>query len=310
MANGDLRQIYNAIETYYADDGVVEVCGIMNAFIRSIEAEEKLFVITETVEHNGEKHNVFTMIYDEEGHKVFPLFTDMNELIPLKRHLEIENRCNLGIMELGFVLNFLVERQLCDGIVVNPTSQNFNAPLHFYEDILNRELSSHITLIQADITELYTDAIVSSTDEFLSGTAGVDAAIQQAGGAKLTEKIQERLNISDVLGVKSTGDLHSRLVLFTRGPVYSEEMNYDDLYYCYYNCMNVAKQAECTSIAFPCICAGENGVPMNIVMSVSTKAVLDWLEANDDFKIDVYFCCYEDGDKENYQNYFDTHFGG
>lgn len=58
-------------------------------------------------------------------------------------------------MDLKYVINFLVERQLCDGIMVNPASQNFNMPLPFYEDVLQRNPVSHITLIQADITELY-----------------------------------------------------------------------------------------------------------------------------------------------------------
>lgn len=306
MTNSGLREVYNAIATYYADDGEVEVYGIMNAIIRSMEAEEKIFVLTENKKYEGETYTVFVMLNDQEGHEVFPLFTDMSELLPIKQMIEGKSRVNVASMDLKYVLNFLVERDLCDGIVVNPAGQDFNMPLAFYEDVLKQELESHITLIQANITELYTDIIVSSTDEFLCGKTGVDAAIQKAGGAELRKEIQgQRLNVADVIGIESTGELHSKYVFFTRGPVYTETMSSQALYDCYYNSMNVAQQAECTSIAFPCIGAGENSVPIELVIDISTRAVTDWLEKHADFKIDVYFCCYEEGVRELYQKFFD-----
>lgn len=88
MAECELKEIYNAIETYLADEGDVEVFGIMNAFIRSMEEERKLYVMTETKEYEGKKYNAFVMLNDEEGHVVFPLFTDVSELYPVKEVLE------------------------------------------------------------------------------------------------------------------------------------------------------------------------------------------------------------------------------
>ena len=309
MVNGDLREVYNAIETYYADDGVVEIYGIMYAFLRSIEAKETIFVLTETIEHDGESYNVFTMLNDEDDHEVFPLFTDFSEMSRVKAELEsTTERLNVGIMDLGYVLKFLVERQLCDGIAVNPISQNFSAPLAFYNELLRRQLVSHVTLIQADITDLHTDAIVCPTDENFSGTSGVDAAVQSACGEELQNEIAgEKLNIADVAATENVGDLHCKYVFFTRGPIRSENIDHHAaLYDCYYNCMNVAKQAGCTSIAFPNISAGVNGVPFEMVMDAATRAVTTWLGENSDYAIDVYFCSYEDGDKERYQSFFDS----
>lgn len=298
-----LTKIKNAICTYNSAEGITEVHEIMNAFWHAMQEKEKVYVLTKTI---AQKYNEYVILDDGEGHAVFPLFTDIQELLPVKAAIEKDIRLNACIMDLDYVLRFLVEGELCDGIVINPASLNFNMPNPFYEDILDFQPASHITLIHADITDLYTDAIVSPTDEFLSGTGDVDAAIQQAGGAELKEEIrEERLGIADVIGTESCGCLHSRLVFFTRPPVYTENMNYRALYDCYYNCMNVAQQAECTSIAFPCIGVGKNGIPMDAVIRISTNAVIDWLSEHEDYVIDVYFCCSRAEDKEKYQNYFD-----
>ena len=311
MARFSMDQVYNAIKTYMADEGVVEIIGIRNALIRAMEADCKIYVLTEKVEYNGETYSAFAIMNDEEGHTVFPLFTDMRELSVVQRELEREmewrKRYDVGIMSLKDVLTLLVERDLCDGVLVNPVSLGFNIPLGFYADVLQSSLVSHITMIHADITDLYTDAIVSSTDELLSGVGDVDAAIRAKGGEQLTEAVEgNKLALADVLGVRSAGELHSEYVFFTRCPVWAELASRQALYDCYYNCMNVAQQSKSASIAFPCIGAGGNGVPMEQVMELSTRAVSDWLSEHEDYYIDVYFCCFEEGHKEMYQAFFDS----
>lgn len=303
----NLEQVYNAIATFQEDSGTVEVIGIRNAFVRAMMEESKIFVLTEKIEYLGENASAFVILNDGEGHVVFPLFTDLHELMPIKQSMEWEKRLDVSIMELSDVLMMLVSRELCDGVVVNPASLNFSVPLAFCRDVLSSELTSHVTLIHADITELHTDAIVSSTDESISGAAGVDAAIQAKGGEVLREQVREQqLGLADVMGIRKTGDLHAKYVFFTRAPAYSENMSLQALYDCYYNCMNVAQQSGSTSIAFPCIGAGQNGIPMELVIEISTKAVIDWLGEHEDYRIDVYFCCYEEGHKEMYQAYFDS----
>ena len=310
MANGDLSIIRNAINTYNAGENVVEVYGIMHAFIRAMENKEDMFVLTETHEANGEEFSTFLTLTDTDDHVVFPMFTNMQELLRVKAAIgATDTRINVAIMSIDFVIPFLVEKNVCEGIVVDPESLNFNAPISFYEDMLKRSLSSHITLIKADITRLHTDAIVSSTDEHLSGSAGVDAAIQQAAGSEFCENVhKEHLDYADVIGTEAAGELRSKYVFFTRGIEYTgdDDKAYNCYYSCYLHCMNVAQQAECTSIAFPCLGAGENNVPMEIIVKAATSAVIDWLNGHTDYNIDIYFCCLRDGDLEKFQAFFDS----
>lgn len=301
-----LPEIYNAIKTYQAGFGEVEVYGILNAFIRSVQAGVNCMVLTQTREHNGQKFRAFVMMKDRAGRDVFPIFTDFSQMTPFKQAVEKQGKVEVGVMPLKYVLEFLIAKDLCKSIVVNPMTQKFIAPISFYKDVLSRPLTSHITMLHADITSLYTDVIVCPTDERFSGTDGVDAAVQKAGGPEFQVLMQDdEIEIADVVAVKSAGNLHSKMVFFTRGPVFAEDMKYEDLYECYFNCMNAVKDLKGTSIAFPCISAGGNGVPMEIVVEASTRAVTTWLSANADYKIDVYFCCKKSEDKEMYQKFFD-----
>ena len=149
-----------------------------------------------------------------------------------------------------------------------------------------------MTLIEADFPALHTDATVCPTNETVSGLADADHVIQQAGGDEFKAAIQselqgEPLNVADVIAVQGRGDLRSKYVLFTNVPEYSESMNVDEMFECYLNCMNAAKDLKCTSIAFPCTSAAMKGMPMEAVVGASTQAVTTWLAANPDVKIDV-----------------------
>lgn len=302
-----MELIYNAVETYQAGEGVVEIIGVRNAFIRAMEAEAKIYVITEKVEIDGREEQIFVILNDGMGHDVFPLFTGMDELTPVLHALEQEKRYTVALMKLRDTLTLLTENWICDGVIINPASQNLNMPLEFYEDLLKRSLVSHVTLIHADITDLCTDAIVCSADQHISGKSGVDAAIQEKGGEAFRASLQgEELGLADVMGRKSAGALRSKCVFFTRCPVWAELPSHQALYDCYCHCMDAAQQTGCTSIAFPCIGAGRNGVPMETVIRLSTRAVTDWMAAHDeDYKIDVYFCCHTDEQRQMYQAYFD-----
>ena len=304
MEKLSLTEISNAIRTYQAGKGETEAFAIANAFIRSMNAGMDCAVLIQNQVVNGKKVQGFAMLRDKAGHKVFPLFTNMNEMTATKNILSKQGDVQAGVMKLKSVIEMLAAKTLCEGIIVDPVGLKFNAPIGFYKEILKRNVSSHITLMQADITSLYTDAIVSATDENISGTCGVDMAIQQAGGDALTDLITEdKIDVADVFAARSGGKLHSKLVLFTRGPEYKKDMKVEELMECYLNCLSTAKELQCLSIAFPCIGAEKN-IPMEIIVAASTKAVTTWLGANKDYNMDVYFCCENKEQRDMYQKLF------
>ena len=305
-----LSEIFNAIKTYQAGKGEVEAFGIINAFARSMKEDKHCLVLFQNKMQNGKMDKAFVMMKDKAGHSVFPIFTDITKILPIKQTLEKQGQIEIGVMNLKLIITMLSAKQMCDGIIVNPFMQNFNAPLSFFTDMLNKEPVSHVTLIVAELPALHTDATVCPTNETVSGLADADHVIQQAGGDEFKAAIQselqgEPLNVADVIAVQGRGDLRSKYVLFTNVPEYSESMNVDELFECYLNCMNAAKDLKCTSIAFPCTSAAMKGMPMEAVVGASTKAVTTWLAANPDVKIDVYFCCEKTEEKEMYQKFFD-----
>ncbi|MBQ7797338.1 MAG: macro domain-containing protein [Lachnospiraceae bacterium] len=305
-----LSDIFNAIKTCQAARGDVEAVGIANAFVREMKADKNCLVLFQNKIQNGKMDKAFVMMKDKSGRTVFPMFTDITKILPIKQTLEKQGQVEIGVMNLKMIITMLAAKQMCQGIIVNPFMQNFNAPLSFFTNTLYKEEASHVILIEADLAALHTDAIVCPTDGIISGTGSVDAMVQQTGGDVFKEAVRaevqnESLDVADVIAVQSHGELHSRYVLFTNVPEYSEQMKVESIFECYLNCMNAAKELKCTSIAFPCTSAAMKGMPMEAVIGASTKAVTTWLAANQDVKIDVYFCCEKKEEKEMYQKFFD-----
>ena len=305
----NLSEIFHAIKTYQAARGDVEAFGIANAFVRAMKEEKHCLVLFQKKIQNGKMTQAFVMMKDQAGRTMFPMFTDMTKILPVKEAFDKSGNVEIGVLNLRQILTMLGTNKMCQEIIVNPMMQNFHAPLRFFTDMLHRKMVSHITMIEADLTALHTDAIVCPTDETVSGTAFADEVVQSAGGTVFREAIQaelqgEKLDTADVIAVQGHGELQTKYVLFTNMPAYSASLKIEDVFECYLNCMNAAKELKCTSIVFPCTSKAMKGMPMEAVIGASTKAVTTWLAQNQDTVIDVYFCCDTKEEKELYQQFF------
>ena len=311
-----LSEIFHAIKTYQAARGPVEGFAIVNAFARAMKEDKNCLVLFQNKMQNGKMEKAFVMMKDKAGHTVFPLFTDVSKVLPVKQGLEKQEQgkpgqVEIGVMNLKMMITMLGAKQMCHGIIVNPFMQNFNAPLKFFTDMLDKEPMSHITLIEADLEALHADAIVCPTDAAISGALAVDQKIQEIGGdvfkkAIKEEVVNEMLEVAEVAAIQSKGDLHSQYVLFTNVPTFTWEMKLDDIFECYFNCLNAAKDLKITSVAFPCTSDAMKGMPIEAIIGASTKAVSAWLTSNPDVKMDIYFCCQTKEEKEMYQTFFNN----
>jgi O-acetyl-ADP-ribose deacetylase (regulator of RNase III) len=146
---------------------------------------------------------------------------------------------------------------------------------------------SILELVQGDITQQDTDAIVNAANTSLLGGGGVDGAIHRGAGPQLLAECR-------TLGGCATGDakitmgyrLKANHVIHTVGPVYrqgSEEVR-DLLARAYRRSMEVAQENGLKSLAFPSISTGAYGYPLKEAAPVALSTVIDYLKGHPDIQ--------------------------
>jgi O-acetyl-ADP-ribose deacetylase (regulator of RNase III) len=143
-----------------------------------------------------------------------------------------------------------------------------------------------LELVQGDITDQDTEAIVNAANSSLLGGGGVDGAIHRAGGPKILAECRQ-------LGGCATGDakistggrLKARYVIHAVGPIYRQEgaeRAAELLRSAYRRSLEVATEHGVQSVAFPAISTGAYGYPIDEGARVALQTVIDYLSAQED----------------------------
>ena len=118
---------------------------------------------------------------------------------------------------------------------------------------------SVLEIVEGDITQQDTTAIVNAANPTLLGGGGVDGAIHRAGGPKILEECRQIGGCpSGEARITTGGQLKAKYVIHTVGPVYKDGVHGEPqlLASCYRESLKLASARGIKTIAFPSISTG------------------------------------------------------
>ena len=160
-----------------------------------------------------------------------------------------------------------------------------------------------IKISQENITELKVDAIVNAANSQLARGAGVCGAIFNAAGFELDDYCKNLNGCKTGEAVITPGfNLHAKFIIHTVGPVWNGGNNNEAtlLENCYQNSLNLAKENNIKTIAFPAISTGIFGYPIDQATHIALSIMI---KNQDDFD-EIIACCFSESDFNIYNKIF------
>lgn len=184
-------------------------------------------------------------------------------------------------------------------------------------DVSNLELSKDkLCIWLGDITTLKIDAIVNACNSSLLGCfipnhSCIDNQIHSCSGIRL------RLKCNDLMKGKEepTGkakiteayNLPCSYVIHTVGPIVYDKLTnkeIEELRECYISCLDIAKENNIKTIAFPCISTGVFHFPKDKASKIAVDTVEEYLRKYPNVFDKIVFNVYTREDKEYYDRLF------
>lgn len=158
------------------------------------------------------------------------------------------------------------------------------------EVMINRR---RLKLVEGDITELETDAIVNAANQYLQLGSGVAGAIRRKGGPAIQREC-DQIGHCQVGGAAITGggNLKAPYVIHAVGPLGSDPNADELLADATRSSLNVATTNNLTSIAFPAISTGVFGYPIGRCANIMLSTAIGYLEQKETSLNLVVFCLY------------------
>lgn len=148
--------------------------------------------------------------------------------------------------------------------------------------------ASILELVEGDITQQDTDAIVNAANPTLLGGGGVDGAIHHAGGPQILEECRKIGGCpTGEARITNAGRLKAKKVIHTVGPVYFRDRENAPalLAAAYRNSLSLACKHGLRTIAFPSISTGAYGYPLKLAAPVALKTVAAYLRQHPEIEL-------------------------
>jgi O-acetyl-ADP-ribose deacetylase (regulator of RNase III) len=160
-----------------------------------------------------------------------------------------------------------------------------------------------LELLEADITEMKTDAIVNAANSKLVLGGGVAGAIAKKGGPSIQTEC-DRIGATPVgtAAITGAGNLKTKHVIHAVGPRQGEGDEDNKLANATRSALTVADENNLKSIAFPAISTGIFGFPINRCAEIMLSTTIEYL-AGDTGLERVVYCLF---DSESYKAFANT----
>lgn len=165
-------------------------------------------------------------------------------------------------------------------------------------------LTERIEIVQGDITQQRVDAIVNASNPSLLPGLGVCGAIHRAAGHRLAFECAK-------LGGCKTGEaklthgfrLPSPYVIHTVGPVWrgGGEGEPELLVGAHWNALEIAREHELKTVAFPCISTGIYSFPVDKASRIAVRTIAEFLSKHSAIQ-KVVIVCYTEDSMQAYQS--------
>ncbi len=156
---------------------------------------------------------------------------------------------------------------------------------------------SRIRILKKGITDLHIDTVVNAANTWLQQGRGVCGAIFAAAGPYQLQRACDRIGGCPTgQAVITPGFNLCRYIIHAVGPIYNDGHHGEpqQLYSCYRNSLDLARQHDCHVIGFPLISAGIYGYPQKEAWRKALQAANDWINDNKDFEMEIQFAILSD----------------
>jgi len=155
-----------------------------------------------------------------------------------------------------------------------------------------------LELVEGDITEMETEAIVNAANAQLILGGGVAGAIRKKGGPQIQQECN-KIGGTFVGGavISTAGNLKAKHVIHAVGPRMGEGNEDEKLKNATLNSLKVADENNLKSISFPAISTGVFGFPIDRCAEIMLRTTIDYLKGQTSLER-VVFCLFG---QDNYQ---------
>jgi len=157
-----------------------------------------------------------------------------------------------------------------------------------------------LCVIQGDITQQATEAIVNAANPGLMGGGGVDGAIHRAGGPAILEECKQIVSKQGRLPtgkavITTGGNLRAKYVIHTVGPVWygGSKGEPELLASAYQESLKLAAESNIKNVSFPSISTGAYGYPVDKAAKVAIDAVTAFLRQSTTSVREVVFVLFD-----------------